>query len=551
MNPVVAAWIVGCHSAEVEAPEAVAGVADSVASLGAVSALTRASLDLRGVRPTLSEIEAAEAAGETLSGGDPAAWLETVDTFLQDPRFGPRVRDMFAGIYLTRQDSYLYGADDYGLVDPAAFVAAVGDEPLRVLSTLAEQDLPYTDIVTADWTMADASLAAAAPVDYPDGATGWQQVRYTDGRPAAGILATNGFWWHYATSTSNLNRGRANAISRVLLCFDYLSQPVEFDRSVDLLDADAVADAVRTNPACLSCHATLDPLASYLYGFFPVPGDTAADASTWHAERTAFWRRATGVAPAYYGAPGESLGDLGLQIAADPRLTGCVTEQVYGLLHGREPDVDDTAALLSHRDDMLAGGGTLRALFASVAGADAYRLGADSADVDDEGYAPKMLSVEQLGTVLEDLTGFRFTYQGYDLLGSDAYGVRTLAGGADGIYSIRPGSSPSATGVLVHERLAEAAAWYVAAQDHEHPGDARLFTEIDFTEIPSTGRSAMAEQLRALRLRLFGVRVDIDGPEVTADLALWAELYAVDGDPVAAWAGVLSVLLRDPAFLFY
>jgi hypothetical protein len=537
------AWVwaaaLGCHggaSAEAELLET-----DPVVGLGSdVGALTRLSLDLRGVRPTVAEIEAVEA--EPI---DAAAWSARVAAHLHDPRFGPRVRDLFAGIYRTRQDGYPYAAADFGVTDPAAFVAAVGDEPLRILSTLAEGDRPYTDIVTAEWTMANEYAAAAAPVDYPDGAVGWQVVRYTDGRPAAGILATNGLWWHYTTSNSNLNRGRANAISRVLLCQDYLTLPVTFDRSVDLLDSDAVADALTTNPGCVSCHATLDPLASYLYGFFPLGGDTAADAATWHAERTSLWRIATGVAPAYHGEPGESLADLGRQIAADPRLTTCVTEQVYEMLHGVE--AEDAGALLAHHRDLLAGGVTLRALFGSVAGAERYRSGRDGEGT----YAAKMLSVEQLGTAVEDLTGFRFTHQGYDLLGSDTYGVRTLAGGADGVFSTRPATEPSATSVLVQARLAQAAAWYVAAHDRDHHDEARLFTLVDFTETPATGTPVMARQLQALRLRVLGERVAEGGPEITADLALWADLYSLDGDPVAAWAGVLSVLLRDPAFLVY
>ena len=40
--------------------------------------------------------------------------------------------------------------------------------------------------------MANPMLGEIWPVDYPDGAEGWQQATYTDGRPGAGVLATNG-----------------------------------------------------------------------------------------------------------------------------------------------------------------------------------------------------------------------------------------------------------------------------------------------------------------------------------------------------------------------
>ena len=182
--------------------------------------------------------------------------------------FPDRVRDLFATIYLTRMDYYYVTAADFGLSDQPGFVASVGEEPLRVLAKIAEDDLPYSDVVTADWTMADENIGRAFPTDYPADGTGWQQVHYTDGRPAAGVLSTNGLWWRYMTNTSNLNRGRANAISRIFVCNDYLSHPIEFDRDVNLLDSDALSDALKNNEGCVACHSTLDPLASYLFGFY-------------------------------------------------------------------------------------------------------------------------------------------------------------------------------------------------------------------------------------------------------------------------------------------
>ena len=43
----------------------------------------------------------------------------------------------------------------------------------------------------------------------------------------------------------------------------------------------------------------------------------------------------------------------------------------------------------------------------------------------------------------------------------------------------------------------------------------------------------------------------MNGEEVAANAALWKDLYAVEGDPVAAWTGVLSALMRDPEFVLY
>jgi len=515
------------------AEEAPVVVAD--AGWGAAE-LARLSLDLRGVRLTPDELDAAEG-----DAGDPRAWSAAVDTYLQDPRFGPRVRDLFAATYRTRQDGYLYDAAAFGLSDPAEFAASVGEEPLRLLSTLAEEDLPYTDIVRADWTVANPTLAAMAPLDYPPDATDWRPARYTDGRPAAGILATNGLWWRYGSTTSNAGRGRANAVTRILLCHDALSRAVPFDRTLDLLDPAAVSDALDADPGCVACHLTLDPLASFLSGFQPLPGDGPSDAVVYHPDRAANWAHVTGVAPAYYGVPGAGLADLAAFIGEDPRLSTCVTEQVYAALAGREVEFDDTGPLVTHHGAFVDGGLALRPLFRSIVEAAPYRA---------EGRT-RLLSVEQLGTVVEDLTGFRFTHLGYDLLQSEVFGVRSLADGVDGLYASRPNAVPTATSALVLERLTQAAAAYAVAHDRADPAAAVLFRDIDFTETPATDRAAMVAQLQALRARVQGARVDADGEEVEADLGLWSELYALDGDPAVAWSGVLSVLMREPTFLFY
>lgn len=518
------------------APSAEAGVTQ----MGAVAVLQRASLDLRGVRPSVAEVEAVEA--------DPAALDAMIEGFFESDRFGERVRDLFSTIYLTRSDYFYVGAADYGQTDEAAFARAVGDEPLRVLSTIAEEDLPYTQIVLADWSMADASIGHAWPTTYPEGGEGWQKVQYTDGRPHAGILSTNGLWWRYMTNESNANRGRANAISRILLCEDYVGKPISFDRSVNLLDQTAVNEAVKTNEGCAACHSTLDPLASYLWGFYYFNYDSRDDTTYYHPEREQYWEGTSGVSPAYYGQPGFDLTDLGAQIAADGRLPQCIVQQSYELLLQREATLEDTAALSELREGFLAGGLRLKPLFASVIATEAYR----AAPADDARLASrKLLSSDQLGTVLEDLTGFRFTYAGYDMLQTDTYGLRTLAGGVDGVYSTRPAEQPTATMVLVHERVAQAAAAFVVSQDQAHPEAPRLFSEVSLVATPDSDPAGFVSQLQVLHLRIFGVRIAADGPEVEANIALWRELYAAEGTPSAAWQDLLSTLLRDPAFLLY
>jgi hypothetical protein len=504
--------------------------------------LTRASLDARGVRPTIAELDRLEA--------DPAALDALVAEFLADPRFGDRVADLFSEVYLTRTESYVVRFDSFGLDDlpMSEILASVGSEPLRILAEVAAEDLPITELVTADWTMADEVLAQIYPLDYPAGETGWQRAHYTDSRPAAGILATNGMWWRYQSTDSNANRGRANVTSRILLCHDYLTRPIEFDRNVDLLDEAALTDALRNNPGCVNCHASLDPLAAYFFGFsyYEISGNEIA---SYHPARERNWTDALGTPPAYYGAPGDDLADLGRQIAGDARFPQCMVEHVTELLLRRDVELLDTARLTEHREALLQGGMKLRPLFDSVMRSPEYR----AANAPTGAEVPlKLVTPSLLASQIRDLTGFDWaSLEGYDLLQSDANGFLSLAGGADGVYATRNARSPNSTLLLVQERLAEAAADYVVGSDAADRANARLFTEIDFTETPEAGREAMVAQIQRLHLRLFGTRVAADGPEVEANLELWSDVYAVDADIPRTWAGLLSALLRDPDFLLY
>ncbi|MFT4976947.1 MAG: hypothetical protein ACI8S6_002852 [Myxococcota bacterium] len=521
---------------DIEAPaeDTAATVEEEPAELDAIRLLSRASLDLRGVRPSLDELSAVRS--------DPSSVTTLVESFLDDPRLSDRVVALFSEIYQTQSDTPLvkYASDDY-----PALAEAMGEEPLRIVAHIAVNDLPYTEVVTADWTMATPELASVWPLSYPDGAEGWQPASYTDDRPSAGVLSTNSLWWRYTSTLANANRGRANAVSRILLCSDYLSRPIDFDRDVDLLDEGAITEALRTNEGCVGCHNTLDPLASYLWGFYYTSA-VAVDAGYYHPEREQWWAEQDGLAPSFYGEPSYTLEDLGEQLAADPRLVSCVTEQVFTQLLQRDAGIGDMDTLTALRESFLDEGLLLRTLLREVVLGEAYR----SLDPD-VGTPYKLTRPAMLASALEDLTGYRFTADDFDMMTTDTVGLRTLAGGIDGGFVTAPATDVNATMALVYERLAQAAARSVVAHDKAHPDEARLFTEIGFTETPEQGTGAMATQLQRLHLRLLGAEVELDGVEIEANLTLWSDLYALEGDPAAAWSGLLSVLLRDPDFLFY
>ncbi|MFK7929715.1 MAG: DUF1549 domain-containing protein [Myxococcota bacterium] len=502
--------------------------------------LIRASLDLRGVRPTIDEYDRIEE--------DPTAIDDLIDDFIADPRFGDRMADAYAEVFLTRTEIWSVSAQTYGAdITQADFVQSIGDEVPQMVAHIAREDLPFTELVIGDWTMANPALSQIWPVEPVN--LGWQKSRYTDGRPRAGVLATNSLWWRYGSTQSNANRKRANAVSRVFLCQDYLHRPISFDRNVNLLDEGAVEDALRTDPGCVNCHVALDPLAGYFYGFWYYNDNLAAEVTHYHPERELLWEDRTGVAPAFYGEPGYGLEDLGWQLAADNRLVTCAVETVTEQFLRRETGLDDTSDLVEHREAFLNGDLTLRALARSVVDSETYRAGR----TDDPRAVPtKLVTPDLLHDQITDLTGFRWTLAGgLDALGSEQVGFQTLAGGADGTFVTQSATRPNATLMLVHARLAEAAADYVVRADLADPDNAKLLTEVDGTETIDTDRDAMVRQIQFLHLRIFGTRIAADGDEVAANLGLWQDLHDVQDDPERAWVGVITALLRDPNLLLY
>lgn len=503
--------------------------------------LVRASLDLRGVRPSDEEIAAVEADPDALGG--------LLDEFVADERFPERLVELYNELYLTRSEGLAINTAAIGVRDKWTFFQLVGQEPLRLLAEIAALDLPYTEIVEADWTMANEGLAEQFPVDYPEGETGWKRVSYTDGRPAAGVLATNGLWWRYTTTPSNANRGRAAAMARLLLCQDYLDRDVEIDPTVFLQSEAAVAAAISSNESCANCHVSLDPLGSNFFGFYLSNYTSSQEALVYHESREPTWSELTGVEPGYFGVPTTGLDELGGHIAADPRLVSCAVEQAWTLMLRREPRLGDQERMNAVRESFLSGGLRLRALYRAIVDeADYQGLDPEASGV----VGAKVATVELLAAEVEDLTGYAWTQDGTDMLHADQYGYHLVAGGVDGLTQTAAPSDPAVGLVLVQEKLAElAAAYAVSIEPGQAAADRRLFTEIDFTETADAAPHTIRAQLVLLHLRLYGARVEQDSEAVNAGLELWEALYASEGDVSEAWRGVLQAMLRDPDMIIY
>src|ERR1043165_3140913 len=218
--------------------------------------LTRASMVLRGIRPSVQELAQVEA--------DPKALEPLVDSYLESPLFGQTIRELHNETLLMEIEQPTFTFPAMGPIAGATAREINGrfEEPLRLIEDVVMSDQPYTAIVTADYTMADGTTAAIWGLPHSGPATTWERTKFGDGRAPVGILATNAIFDRWRSTGANYNRGRANLISRSLLCHDFLASDIIIDTSVDLSDPAVVANAVVANPTCAGCHQTLDPLAS-------------------------------------------------------------------------------------------------------------------------------------------------------------------------------------------------------------------------------------------------------------------------------------------------
>ena len=240
--------------------------------LDAREILIRASLDMRGIRPSAGELATVRDTPDELDN--------LIATFVDHPGFSARVRTVWADALRTRQDFYPYNIEVYGLPEEDQLIlhGAIAEEALNIIGHVAAADLPFSEILTADYTVVHPILlnvwplaqSEEQPATIPEGTV---MARYQDNRPAAGVLGTNAFWWRHTSTVDNANRGRTNAVSRAFLCEDYLDRPIDFPTDVDLADPDSIFEAIKDNPGCTACHATLDPFASHMWGFMYITED--------------------------------------------------------------------------------------------------------------------------------------------------------------------------------------------------------------------------------------------------------------------------------------
>ena len=298
---------------------------DTVLMASPRKTLRRAALIFAGRIPTDAEYAAVE-------GGDETALRATIRGLMAGPQFHEflirasndrLLTDRGAGI---DSDGYFVAFNDEHYRRKKV-AHAIGDEsawddfhtwqdrvqygvtraPLELIARVVENDLPYTEILTADYIMANSWAAAAygasTHFDNPGDVHEFKPSRivsyYRKGDgfeeeydpvldatrvlapgplitdyPHAGILNTLAFLQRYPSTATNRNRARAR-----WTYYHFLGLDVEKSAS-RTTDPMALADTnnpTMHNPACTVCHGVLDPAA----GAFQNYGDEGLYRDQW------------------------------------------------------------------------------------------------------------------------------------------------------------------------------------------------------------------------------------------------------------------------------
>jgi len=521
--------------------------------------LARASLALRGIRPSPAELRAVAA--------EPDRVAALVDRYLESAEFGATIRDLHDELLLLHPELTNFTPPPAPPLSDISFTdmnRSIYDEPLRLIEDIVMTDQPYTRIVTAGYAMADRTVATVWGLDHSE-RDGWERTRWNDDRGAAGILASTALYLRYRSVALNYNRARANAISRSLLCHDFSESDIHIDTRVNLSDPAVVADAVVHDPSCAGCHQAMDPLASYFFPFLQgtmnnvyVP---AYPIDFYQPDAASAWMTTTGRPPGYFGTQPDGLAGLGKAIAADPRFARCAAINFASYLTEKPARDLPPAWIAELQDGFVQSGYSAKLLARAIVMSDEFRTASSADPVAAEGVIGyQKVRPAQLARMLADLAGSAWqadttaaingwAFGRVDYLADDYLGYRVLAGGIDAWFVTAPTHTMNATATLVTRAAARQAAAFVVDHDGAAPpAGRRLFTRAAVDDVdPAHVRAELAE----LHARIYSELVEPDDPVLDDGAALFAGALAASGDARRAWTVTLTGMLSDLRAIYF
>jgi mono/diheme cytochrome c family protein len=319
-----------------------------VTMLDPLRTFRKAALSLNGRLPTATETQTLSDA----TAGE-AALPAAIDQLFLEDAFYDRLRELWNDVFLTdrylNQSNNILSAEDFPLVadyyeglpedQQNLLRRALAREPLDLIAYLVKNDLPFTGIVTADYTVMtpqtapifnNTGLVFQNGTDYGEFQTGKIYVPRDNVMvpfPHAGILTSPMWLNRFPTSPTNRNRHRAYVVLRDFLATDILrvaSRPIDPTKAVNL------PNPTREDPDCKTCHVVIDPVAGGFQHWDDYNQEQYRPDREWHAEMFApgFGKELiqTGEVPEAW---------LAQHIAADKRFPVAMVGHLFKALMGR------------------------------------------------------------------------------------------------------------------------------------------------------------------------------------------------------------------------
>jgi len=483
----------------------------------------------------------------------------------------------------------------------------LAEEPLEIIANVVMKDRPYSEILTANYTMVsqftdesyNTGLTLAAgewreaqnkgqdakmPSTFFADATGASRIASF---PHAGVLSTWSYLSKYGTTATNRNRARSRWTMQHFLGFDIeqsASRPLNFD---DISDED---NPTMDNPACSTCHQTLDPIAGAFKYFhervgYKASGTDSLDRNYRNRNPGVDWYK--NMRPAGFGSQDASGGDplqwLAQRLVEDERFAvGAVKfwwHAVFGenVLNSSAPTVqfETQTAYINNLANEFRKDLNLKKLLANMMLTDYFRASqkVDAAAADDQLSihmgGRRLLSGYELMKKTESLTGIVWGNTNPRLTGE----YKMLYGGTDDITVEKRATEMASIMFRVAVRHANEISCAAVVNDFSFDQSARrLFTQVERTTLDE---AAIRNQIVVLYERLLNRVVSSSSNEVNQAYQLFLDLRAarisqggtnvnsntrcdnrIGGSTndasfvLVPWRGVMIALMSDPDYLF-
>lgn len=580
---------------EGEAPVVVPDTAPDKASL--LKSLHKASLSLGFEQPRES--------WEKLVNSKSEAGLEAVvREIMEEDNFYIRLREIYApdlqGLdtpsnrYASSMGGEVHWFNDYKGMDEdnetaryarKEIINAINNEPLQLIEHVVRNDLPFTEILTADYTLVNYYSARSynkldditfKKVSNPEN----EHLPYDSGEfkkaklpvPTAGILTSSAFITRYPTSNGNLNRHRSYTVYKLFLDTDILEIPGSRVQADDI----TVDNPTLNNPVCQGCHLIMDPVSSSFRHW--QSGEFRED--EWEKN----WDQETILPPGFNGttmpegheAPLQWLAE---QIVKDPRFALSTVKTLFSEITGHPllPTPNENSSeveawlydyqqeqLQGFAEDFISSGYNVKELIVDFVMSDYFR------NEEYLGGTKKLLSASQLTRKVYATFGIDNVAKVERLLTSDYYTgdqpngvmslIQRLTGSEAACFSVHPDISKSPQRRLLLPYFNKGRA----------VNDKGLVTSPEkATEIK--------ENLRHLMWAIWGLKVELDSPELLSLYEAYLKLanagvdwiertgaetyeYRCDSENIQkgndpyyaarAWMGIVNLMIDDFRFLY-